>query len=85
MINLIIDFFSRVEIYEQVTLLQLLELFGAGTACVVSPISYIEYVGQGLHIPTVKQQNPVYRSLLRRLLDIQYGHVTNHPWALEVD
>lgn len=65
--------------------LQLLEMFGSGTACVVSPISYIDFVGQDLHIPTTEQPEPVYKMLLKSLLDIQYGVIPEHPWSLIVE
>ncbi|XP_015600591.1 branched-chain-amino-acid aminotransferase, cytosolic isoform X2 [Cephus cinctus] len=64
---------------------RLLELFGAGTACIVSPISFIDYAGQGLHIPTLEQPEPIYKMFLKCLSDIQYGYITDHPWALPID
>ncbi|XP_015523860.1 branched-chain-amino-acid aminotransferase, cytosolic [Neodiprion pinetum] len=64
---------------------RLLELFGAGTACVVSPISYIKYIDQGLHIPTMEQPNPVFKMFLKHLTEIQYGYLPNHPWAFPLD
>ncbi|KAJ9599068.1 hypothetical protein L9F63_010460 [Diploptera punctata] len=62
----------------------MLELFGAGTACVVSPVSTISYLGQRLHIPTVEQDDPLYKRFRKTLTDIQYGH-TPHPWAVTID
>lgn len=59
---------------------RLLEMFGAGTACVVSPIRSIEYLGQVIEVPTTQHQDPVYRRLRDALLGIQYGHI-EHPWA----
>jgi branched-chain amino acid aminotransferase len=67
-----------------ISCLQLLELFGAGTACVVSPIASISYKDEKLLIPTVEQKYPVYAKFRRTLMDIQYGHVS-HPWAVEID
>ncbi|XP_048511464.1 branched-chain-amino-acid aminotransferase, cytosolic isoform X2 [Athalia rosae] len=63
---------------------RLLELFGAGTACIVSPISFIKYVDQGLHIPTLKQPDPVYKLFYKHLTEIQYGYLPDHPWALSI-
>lgn len=60
-------------------------MFGAGTACTVSPISYIEYVGRPLHIPTMKHSNPIYKILLKHLSDIQYGVISDHPWAIPIE
>ena len=59
-------------------------MFGSGTACIVSPISYIEYAGQLLHIPTTDNKFPLFQKILKQLTDIQYGH-TDHPWAEPVD
>lgn len=60
--------------------LQLLEMFGAGTACVVSPIERIHYLGKDILIPTMQQDNAMFRWILKTLTDIQYGKV-EHPWA----
>lgn len=65
-------------------MLQLLELFGAGTACVVCPVSSILYQGQTLQIPTMEHEEPVHQRILKTLTDIQYGR-TDHPWALCID
>lgn len=62
----------------------MLEMFGSGTACVVSPISYIEYAGQLLYIPTTDHTVPLFQRILKQLTDIQYGHI-EHPWAESVD
>lgn len=64
---------------------QLLELFGAGTACIVSPVSHIDFVGEDLQVPSMKQENALWRTFLKHLTDIQYGYVRDHPWALEID
>ncbi|XP_014484970.1 PREDICTED: branched-chain-amino-acid aminotransferase, cytosolic [Dinoponera quadriceps] len=63
---------------------RVLEMFGAGTACVVSPISYIQFIDQGLHIPTLEQPEPIHEMLKKHLLDIQYGVIPDHPWSLTV-
>ena len=45
-------------------------MFGAGTACVVSPIEGILYNGEMLHIPTM--ENPeITNRCMKELLDIQ--------------
>jgi branched-chain amino acid aminotransferase len=59
-------------------------MFGAGTACVVSPIASISYKGEMLHIPTVEHKYPIYSKFKQTLTDIQYGHVS-HPWAVTID
>jgi len=49
---------------------QLLEMFGAGTACVVSPVAGVLYGGQMLDIPTM--DNPaITNRCMQELLDIQ--------------
>ncbi|CAD6221615.1 GSCOCG00011623001-RA-CDS [Cotesia congregata] len=64
---------------------RILEMFGAGTACVVSPISNIHFLNQFLHIPTMEQPSPLYDMILKSLLNIQYGYVPNHPWIIKVE
>lgn len=59
-------------------------MFGAGTACVVSPIERIFYMGENLMIPTMEDSNPLWKQFLNTLLDIQYGRV-KHSWAVEID
>ncbi|KAH8292723.1 hypothetical protein KR018_007187, partial [Drosophila ironensis] len=63
---------------------RLLELFGAGTACVVSPVNRINYMGQDLYIPTMEQEKPVHELIRETLTDIQYGRV-DHPWSVVID
>lgn len=63
---------------------QLLELFGSGTACVVSPIERIQYHGTDIHIPTMHQERPVFEAMRTELADIQYGKKP-HPWAVTID
>ena len=53
--------------------LQVLEMFGAGTACVVSPIDKIVYEGENLAIPTMKDGAPITNRFLNELTDIQVG------------
>ncbi|KAM3968095.1 branched chain amino acid transaminase [Aphomia sociella] len=59
---------------------RLLEMFGAGTAVVISPISKVGYMDQTIRIPTMKQAQPVYQRVKDTLLAIQYGHI-DHPYA----
>ncbi|XP_060800699.1 branched-chain-amino-acid aminotransferase, cytosolic isoform X2 [Amyelois transitella] len=59
---------------------RLLEMFGAGTAAVISPISRIGFLGDLIHIPTMKQPQPVFQRIKDTLLAIQYGHI-EHPYA----
>uniref|UniRef100_U5EJ01 Branched-chain-amino-acid aminotransferase n=1 Tax=Corethrella appendiculata TaxID=1370023 RepID=U5EJ01_9DIPT len=63
---------------------RLLELFGSGTAAVISPIERIHYLGEQLHIPTLEQEDSLSKYLLKTLTDIQYGKL-DHPWAYVID
>lgn len=69
---------------------RLVEIFGAGTACIVSPISSIHVKGgPTLRIPysDITQQHNSTHQLTKRILkaitDIQYGKVP-HKWAQEL-
>lgn len=64
--------------------LQLLEMFGAGTACIVCPINRINYMGSDLLIPTVEHEKPLFARIKDTLSDIQYGRI-EHPWAVLID
>lgn len=58
---------------------RLLEMFGAGTACVVCPVGEIDFQGRLLKIPNPR----VALRLHKELTDIQYG-VKEHPWSVLV-
>lgn len=75
---------SRLFLQFYFTYFQLLELFGCGTACVVSPVNRIHYMGEDISIPTMKQHNPIFQQLKTELTDIQYGR-KDHPWAVAID
>lgn len=59
-------------------------MFGTGTACVVSPIERIQYLGTDLLIPTMEQEKPLFGRILDTLTDIQYGKI-DHPWSFAID
>ncbi|XP_034984170.1 branched-chain-amino-acid aminotransferase, cytosolic isoform X3 [Zootoca vivipara] len=59
------------------------EMFGAGTACVVCPISTILYLGENLHIPTMENGPQLASRFLNQLSDIQYGR-EDSEWAVVV-
>nr|XP_022900476.1 branched-chain-amino-acid aminotransferase, cytosolic [Onthophagus taurus] len=63
---------------------RILEMFGSGTACIVSPISSISYLGQDIKIPTTEHKSPLYARIRDQLYAIQYGHI-EHPWAETID
>lgn len=56
------------------------EMFGSGTACVVSPVGRILYQGENLHIPCEGSFPPLASRLLKELTDIQYGR-TPSDWS----
>jgi len=58
---------------------RLVEMFGAGTACVVCPVGEISFEGRLFKIPGPKMS----MRLLKELTDIQYGK-TKHPWSVLV-
>lgn len=64
--------------------LQLLEMFGAGTACIVSPVASIHYKNMTINLPSGSQEHTLYYRLERALTSIQYGRV-EHPWAVPID
>lgn len=65
---------------------RLIEVFGAGTAAVISPVSTIHYQDEDLSIP-LNGPNGNTGALTHRLwtvmTDIQYGRV-DHPWSVLV-
>nr|CAD7392620.1 unnamed protein product [Timema cristinae] len=63
---------------------RLLELFGTGTACVISPISSITYKDLVIQVPSIEQEDALHAKLLKTLTDIQYGRI-QHPWATAID
>ncbi|XP_063292921.1 branched-chain-amino-acid aminotransferase, cytosolic-like [Pelobates fuscus] len=56
------------------------EIFGAGTACVVSPVSRILYNGTNYAIPTMENGPDLSKRFLAALTDIQYGR-TPSDWV----
>ncbi|KAI7878940.1 branched-chain amino acid aminotransferase II [Lichtheimia hyalospora FSU 10163] len=65
------------------------EVFGAGTACIVSPVKMIEYQGEELNIPldpndSTSQAGPITKRINKAIMDIQYGEV-EHPWSVLVN
>ncbi len=61
------------------------EVFGAGTAAVISPVKAIHYQGTTYDVPVDPQQGigKVSKSFLDQLLDIQYGRVP-HEWSVVI-
>ncbi|KAJ8918143.1 hypothetical protein NQ315_011600, partial [Exocentrus adspersus] len=63
---------------------RLLEMFGSGTAGMISPVSSIEYLGELIQVPTMEHSYPVHKKLKDHLTAIQYGHI-EHPWAKPIE
>ena len=61
---------------------QLLEVFGAGTACVVWPVATIAYQDTTLQLPVTDKSLAL--RFYNMMGDIHYGRV-KHPWAVDVD
>ncbi|KAJ2158910.1 branched-chain-amino-acid transaminase bat2 [Coemansia sp. RSA 552] len=68
---------------------RLREVFGAGTACVVTPVNRIHFQGKDYEIPLdpdnpASQAGPVTASIYESLFAIQYGD-TPSKWSVVVD
>ncbi|KAL7882426.1 hypothetical protein SRHO_G00000840 [Serrasalmus rhombeus] len=59
------------------------EMFGSGTACVVSPVGRVLYQGENLEIPCEVNCSGLVSRLQQELTDIQYGR-TPSDWAIVV-
>jgi len=64
---------------------RMIEIFGSGTAAVLSPVKEINYNGQALQIPlALGQAGELCQRLWDAVADIQYGKV-DHPWSVKVE
>ncbi|XP_003736975.1 branched-chain-amino-acid aminotransferase, cytosolic [Galendromus occidentalis] len=67
---------------------RVMEMFGCGTACSISPIGRIYHRQNGhaddLLIPTMQSEWQLHARIMETLTNIQYG-VVDHPWSLEID
>uniref|UniRef100_G3PP48 Branched-chain-amino-acid aminotransferase n=1 Tax=Gasterosteus aculeatus aculeatus TaxID=481459 RepID=G3PP48_GASAC len=59
---------------------KILEVFGAGTACVVSPVGSLLYGEKKYEIPTMQNGPDLAKRFHKELTDIQYGR-TASEWA----
>lgn len=59
---------------------RLIEVFGAGTACVVCPVGSLLYRGQTYDLPIEKHGTDLAQRFYKELTDIQYGR-TASEWA----
>uniref|UniRef100_A0A0K0E4J9 Branched-chain-amino-acid aminotransferase n=1 Tax=Strongyloides stercoralis TaxID=6248 RepID=A0A0K0E4J9_STRER len=66
------------------------QIFGSGTACVVSPVGRILHRNKDtdtfeeLIIPTMEAKNNVMQRLYTAIMDIQYGRVEKAEWTREI-
>ncbi|GMT35106.1 hypothetical protein PFISCL1PPCAC_26403, partial [Pristionchus fissidentatus] len=69
---------------------RLLQMFGAGTACVVSPVGKIVYHNRKAdkyeewHIPTMEAKPNLMQRFYEHINDIQYGRIDRPGWTVEV-
>ncbi|XP_014855659.1 PREDICTED: branched-chain-amino-acid aminotransferase, cytosolic-like isoform X1 [Poecilia mexicana] len=59
---------------------RVLEVFGAGTACVVCPVGSLLYRGKTYQIPTMQNGPDLAKRFYKELTDIQYGRKPSE-WA----
>ncbi|RKP35190.1 aminotransferase [Dimargaris cristalligena] len=68
---------------------RLLEIFGAGTAAVVSPVKRILYLGKDINVPLDpsnpnSQAGPLTKRLNDTIMGIQYGDIP-HEWSVVIN
>lgn len=63
---------------------KLVEMFGSGTAAVISPVDRIGYMGKDIHVPVTESGfGPVADVMLSTMSAIQWGKI-DHPWSVPV-
>ncbi|XP_023204763.1 branched-chain-amino-acid aminotransferase, cytosolic-like isoform X1 [Xiphophorus maculatus] len=68
------------ELLEALDAGRVLEVFGAGTACVVCPVGNLLYKGKTYQIPTMQNGPDLAKRFYKELTDIQYGRKPSE-WA----
>uniref|UniRef100_A0A3Q2QCN8 Branched-chain-amino-acid aminotransferase n=1 Tax=Fundulus heteroclitus TaxID=8078 RepID=A0A3Q2QCN8_FUNHE len=68
------------ELLEALDAGRVLEVFGAGTACVVCPVGSLLYKGKTYQIPTMQNGPDLAKRFFKELTDIQYGRKPS-DWA----
>ncbi|KAJ3301630.1 branched-chain-amino-acid aminotransferase [Kappamyces sp. JEL0829] len=68
---------------------RIIEMFGAGTAAIVSPIKLIHFDGVDVHVPLdpsnpTSQAGPLTKRIADTIMGIQYGEIP-HKWSVVVD
>jgi len=66
----------------------MIEMFGAGTAAIVSPIKSISYMGKDLKIPldptdSTKQAGKLTTRMADTIMGIQYGEIPSE-WSVVI-
>ncbi|KAG0006241.1 branched-chain-amino-acid aminotransferase [Modicella reniformis] len=70
---------------------RIIEMFGAGTACIVCPIKKIRYDGHDIHVPLdpsdkTSQAGKLTKRINDTIMDIQYGDIKGpEGWSVIVD
>lgn len=63
----------------------LLEMFGAGTAAIISPVERVGYKGRDIIVPTGSGgAGPIAQAMLAKIDAIQRG-TEEHPWSVLVE
>lgn len=63
---------------------ELVELFGTGTAAIISPVDRIGYLGEDIHIPVGENgMGPLSKPFWERLVSIQKGEIES-DWNVVV-
>jgi len=63
---------------------RLLEMFGAGTACIVCPVERILYEGKSYNLATMDKGAPITNRFHDELVDIQFGRKPS-KWTVNVN
>ena len=63
---------------------RLIEIFGAGTACVVQPVYRIKFQNQNIDLPMGDESNKLSSKLINKITEIYYGKIP-HKWMMPVD
>jgi len=61
---------------------RMVEMFGSGTAAIISPVAGLKYNGELFNVPTPEYS--LANKLLEQLTGIYYGKISPHPWAYDV-
>ena len=63
----------------------IVEMFGAGTAAVVSPVNRIGYMGKDIHVPVGESGfGVITEAVLNKITGIQWGK-EEHPWSVPIE